>query len=333
MRKNSQVYDAMRILIIRFSALGDLVTLEPTLRAFRYFFKDAKITLLTSSFGKDIYEDSGYFDDYLIHKNFLPTIKQLRKEYFDLVINLQCNKPSHYINLFLCKNKTINKSFTLFQKIFHIKTHSKNIQEMLECANVEQDAIESYFKQKDAGKIRLPVHQPKTISKAYRIALSTGSSERWKSKQWGVDNYCNLIQKLSAQGIEITLIGSKLEMQDAQYITNHISTVLNLVGQTSLNELKNILHSVDLYIGNDSGPTHIAAGVGTDTLTIFGSTGIKHCPAFENYTGNHLYIKPDSSIACHPCYKGLCPTKHECMKNIDVDTVFNMIMEHLKGQK
>ena len=111
----------MKILVIRFTALGDLVTLEPTFRAFRYFFKDAKITLLTSSFGKGLYEESDYFDDYVVHKSFLTTVEHLRKEHFDIVINLQCNKPSHYLNLLLHKDKTINKSFTLFQKIFHTK--------------------------------------------------------------------------------------------------------------------------------------------------------------------------------------------------------------------
>lgn len=331
MRKNSQVYDAMKILIIRFTALGDLVTLEPTFRAFRHFFKDAKITFLTSSFGKGLYEDSNYFDDYVVHKNFLTTVKRLRKEHFDIVINLQCNKPSHYINLFLHKNKTINKSFTLFQKIFHIKTHSKNIQEMLLCANVEQNAVESYFKDTNNNTISLPTCKDKKPQIKPRIALSTGSSERWKSKQWGLENYCNLIQELSLQGMEITLIGSKLEVEDAEYIANRIPTVLNLVGQTSLSELKNILNTVDLYIGNDSGPTHIAAGVGTDTLTIFGSTDIKHCPKFSNYHGIHIYLKPDDTITCHPCYKGTCPLKHECMKSISVDTVIHTIQNHFKG--
>jgi len=194
---------------------------------------------------------------------------------------------------------------------------------MLLCANVAQDAIASYFQHPENDTILLPPYKDKIKSTCHRIALSTGSSERWKSKQWGVENYCDLIQKLSQQGIKITLVGSKLEADDATYIQNRIPTVLNFVGKTSLGELKNILHSVDLYIGNDSGPTHIAAGVGTDTLTIFGSTGIKHCPAFEKYKGVHLYIKPDSSIACHPCYKGVCPTQHECMKNISVETVFS----------
>lgn len=72
----------MKILMIRFTALGDLVTLEPTFRAFRYFFKDAKMTLLTSSFGKGLYEESDYFDDYVVHKSFLATVQHLRKRAF-----------------------------------------------------------------------------------------------------------------------------------------------------------------------------------------------------------------------------------------------------------
>lgn len=60
------------------------------------------------------------------------------------------------------------------------------------------------------------------------------------------------------QDIEIALIGSKLELENAKIITSRIPEVINLVNQTSLTELKNILASVDLYIGNDSGPTHIA---------------------------------------------------------------------------
>lgn len=323
----------MKILIIRFTALGDLVTLEPTFRAFKHFFKDANITLLTSSLGKGLYEDSDYFDDFVVHKNFWATVKKLKKTHFDIVINLQCNKPSHYINLFLHKDKTINKSFNLLQKIFHIKTHSKNIQEMLLCADIEQSAIKTYFESKDSITISLPTCKDKDTSIRPCIALSTGSSERWKSKQWGIENYSELIQKLSKKGIEITLVGSKLELEDARQIVTQVPSVINLVNQTSLSELKNILNSVDLYIGNDSGPTHIAAGVATDTLTIFGPTDIKHCPAFEKYNGNHFYIKPDSNILCHPCYKGICPTKHECMKNISVDTVFDTIIKHLEGKK
>ena len=323
----------MNILIIRFTALGDLVTFEPTFRAIRHFYKDAKITFLTTGIGKGLYEDSDYFDEYILHKNTLKTIKNLPKKKFDLVINLQCNKPSHYINLFINKNKTINKSFNLFQKIFKIKTHSKSAQELLVACGIEKEKSTSYFK--NFTTVKLSFKEDKKIKQNFIskfgdkkvIAISTGSSKRWESKKWGKENYKNLILKLKDK-YGIVLVGTKLEIEDELYIQEACADfIISYINKTSLTELKTILHVADLYVGNDSGPSHIAAGVGTPTITIFGSTSIKHCVSFQNYHGTHKYIKPSEEIKCYPCYKSICPTKHECMKSITVSKVYNLVKE------
>ena len=121
----------MNILVIRFSSLGDLVTLEPAFRAFRYFFKNDKITLLTSGVGKGLFQDTDYFDEYIINDGFLSSVKKLKNEKYDLVINMQCNKPSHYISLFLNKKKSVNKSYSLLEKIFKLKTCVKNTKQII----------------------------------------------------------------------------------------------------------------------------------------------------------------------------------------------------------
>lgn len=321
----------MNILIIRFSALGDLVTLEPTFRAFRYFFPTAHITLLTSAIGKGIYEDTPYFDNFIIYKRFLHTISQARSKHFDLVVNLQCSKPSHYLNLFIKKSCTINKSFNLWQKIFGIKPHSKNAHEMLLLAGCEEQSLVSYFNLPEHLIIQFPIK--KEILSHSHIAISTGSSPRWNSKKWGIENYEKLIGLLLSHGFKIILIGSKLEEADASYLKQKFPSISNHVSQTTLSELKKLLANVTLYIGNDSGPTHIAASVSTDTLTIFGPTDIQHSPKFGNYKGSHLYVKPSPNISCHPCYKGTCPTQHECMPSIDVEQVLNIVLEHLQDTK
>lgn len=321
----------MNILIIRFSALGDLVTLEPTFRAFRYFFPTAHITLLTSAIGKGLYEDTPYFNDFIIHKKFLHTMTQARSQHFDLVVNLQCSKPSHYLNFFIKKNRTINKSFNLWQKMFGIKTHSKNAHEMLLLAGCEEKFLVSYFNIPDHMTIQFPIQ--KEISSHKHIAISTGSSPRWNSKKWGIEKYEKLIEDLLSHGFKITLVGSKLEETDATYLKEKFPSLSNHVSQTTLAELKKILANVSLYIGNDSGPTHIAASVSTDTLTIFGPTDIQHSPKFGNYKGIHLYVKPSPNVSCHPCYKGTCPTQHECMHSIDPKQVLNLVLTHLQDTK
>jgi len=326
----------MNILVIRFSSLGDLVTLEPTFRAIRHFYKDARITFITTVVGKGLYQDTDYFDEYIIHNKLFNTIQQIPKIKFDLVINLQCNKPSHYINLFINKNRTINKSFNLMQKILKIKTHSKSPKELLSSCGIKESLVNQYF-EGEGSTISLPVKCNSEITGKIQtkfgtkpiIAISTGSSKKWESKKWGKHNYKELISKLSEK-FGIILVGTKLEEEDAKFIEKDYSKyIVNYVNQTNLTQLKAILHTADLYIGNDSGPTHIAASVGTSTITIFGSTDIKHCVAFERYKGTHTYLKPSDKITCHPCYKSICPTQHECMKDITVEQVYLKIKKFL----
>lgn len=324
----------MNILVVRFSSLGDLVTLEPTFRAIHYFYKNDKVTLLTSNIGKALFADSGYFDEFIIHKNVLNTIKYFGDKEYDIVINLQCHKPSHYATMFLKKGKVVNKSFNLFQKLFKIKPKVKDAQEILFSCGIESDKLNEYFI-KDDGIISLPISKFEFSLKENAqkvVAISTGTSERWLSKKWGIERFSQLIGKLIHEDINVVLIGSSLELEDEAKILEKYSNVKSFVNKTNLTQLKNLLAEVDLFIGNDSGPTHIAAAVGTDTLTIFGSTDIKHCVKFMPYKGHHEYLKPSQEIKCHPCYKSRCPTKMECMESIKVDNVFSKVQEILKIQ-
>ncbi|QKF78381.1 glycosyltransferase family 9 protein [Arcobacter defluvii] len=322
----------MNILVIRFSSLGDLVTLEPTFRAIRYFFKDANISFLTTNVGKGLFQDSDYFDEYILHKSIFSSIEKFKKQEFDLIINLQCNKPSHYISLFLKKKVYVNKSHTFFHKLVGIKAKSKTIQEIIEATNyISQEKIEEYFKINDEV-IKLPLGKEKffkeKLDKKY-IAISTGTSERWLSKRWGINKYLDLIKILIKDNYQIILVGSNLEIEDSEFILRNFNNneVTSFVNKTNLTELKNLLSEVDLYIGNDSGPSHIAAGVGTHTITIFGSTDIKHCVKFMPYSGKHEFLKPTEDIKCHPCYKTKCPTHMECMESIKVKKVLEKIEE------
>ncbi len=323
----------MNILVIRFSALGDLVTREPTFRAIKHFFPNATITFLTSSIGKALYEDSAYFDEIIVYNGFFDTLKKLKIRKYEIIFNIQCTKLSHYIVLFLNKNILINKSYSLFQKIFKIKSKTKSLKDMLIKANVNKHELDIYMKSQVNTTISLPTKTKKTDKSIKSVAICTGSSKRWESKKWGLENYIKLIQKLLKDNIEVNLVGSFLEKDDAYKIEKRFPNIKNHVDKTTLTILKDTLSNVDIFIGNDSGPTHIAAGVGTSTLTIFGPTSIKHSPKFDNYKGNHFCVSPSNKIKCHPCYKNTCPTEHECMKEINVENVYSIINKFFKEIK
>ena len=208
----------------------------------------------------------------------------------------------------------------------------KTWREFYSISGVENEIQEKYWKGNDSKIIHLPVGKERRfidLSKKSIVAVSTGSSPRWVSKKWGVDKYNLLINMLVNIGVAVVLVGSDTEKQDEEKITKKNPTIKSYVGKTSLSELKQLLNEVDIYVGNDSGPSHIAAGVGTKTITIFGSTSVKSCVKNLPYYGVHRCIVPDVSVTCSPCHLSKCPTQHECMESISVDDVFKQVVDML----
>lgn len=317
----------MNISVIRFSALGDLVTLEPMFRSIRHFYPNANIEFVTSALGKGLYGDTNYFDKYIVYKDIKSMIVELKDKKYDIVFNLHCNSLSHRIVYSIKKDKVVNSAANLLQKLLFVKVKVKPIEITLEKSGLQKDTILDYLEKKNNRFVKLPCDDTNKLIDTNKkiITISTGSSETWKSKQWGVNRYINLINMFDKDKFQICLIGTKLELDDEKKILESCENVISFVDKTNLTKLKQILNQTDVYVGNDSGPTHIAAAVQTPTVTIFGSTDIRHCVRFMPYLGEHVYLKPDDSISCHPCYKGICPTNHECMENILVESVYNEI--------
>jgi heptosyltransferase-1 len=324
----------MNILIIRFSALGDLVTQEVAFRAVRHFYPHVHITFLTSSIGKALYEDSPYFDEYIVFKKeYLKTNAALRKKHYDIIFNVQCNRLSHLLLLGVPHGRIFNQSETWWQKFLGLKAKPTWMPEMLKCSGIDEKRMQDYYAIAENLTIILPYkHVDFEWAKGNQapiIALAVGASERWSSKKWGDEKFNLLTKRLIECHYIVVLIGSSLESEAGAFIERHNPSVINLIAKTTLSELKSVLAKTDLLIGNDSGPAHLSAGIGKNTLTIFGSTDIKHCVKFGNYRGTHDFLVSALSLKCQPCYKSTCPTKHECMESISVDTVMKKAQELL----
>ena len=317
------------ILVIRFSSLGDLITLEPTFRAFRHFYPQDHITFLTTQVGFELFKDSNYFDDYIIDNGLFKNIHKMKNEKFDIIFNVQNNKPSLILASLLNSKLIINKSYSILDKLFCRKPIVKTFLEMLEFSGISKDLLKAYDIDKNKIAI-LPSKKIHDFTEHNFVAICTGSSKQWPSKQWPLEKYIELIHFFSENNIRTILVGSQLEIRASNEIKKYFSEneIIDFVDKTTISELKNILSSVKIFIGNDSGPAHIAAAVGTSTLTIFGSTDIKHCVKYLPYSGHHICIKPDMSVKCHPCYKKICPTHHECMDNINTTKIINSIKEN-----
>lgn len=327
------------VLIIRFSSLGDLAVMEPAFRAIRHFHPNSKITFVSSQIGYELYYGSPHFDNFVIDN--YPNNKLLSRTYnlyrnlrtrkYSVIYNLQGSSVSHLLTSILHKDKLVNQSSSRLQKLLTIKTKGKLPPEYIAEAGHAVNKVTTYFENNDSLKINLNTNTQanshfqtlieKSASDRPVIAIAPGASKKWISKKWGDQRYLELAQKLEHTGFFIIFIGSYLEEQTCQQMTESITHSLNLANKTSVLQLKSLLRNIDLLIANDSGPAHIAAGVGTSTITLFAPTGIHHCVKNFPYHGEHACIETTYD-KCTTCYKPSCPQAEKCMSYISVDKVF-----------
>ena len=332
------------ILVIRFSALGDLVTLETLFRALRHFHRDDRITLLTSNIGKELYGDTGSFDRIVVdtkpNSSLLARARRLRNhlglETFDVIYNLQGSSLAHLITLLLKKRRVVNRSSSLWQKLIGMKLRGKTLPEVLRAAGFDTESVSRYFQQPQAEIIQLGVD--KRLAEEYRaqlaqtagdrpiVALAPGASPQWESKKWGDERFAELARRMQDAGFAVIVVGSELEAGAARLIRSRADQAHDFTGRTSVGQLKALLGISAVFVGNDSGPAHVAAAVGTPTVTLFAPTGSIHCVKHLPYRGAHICLTAEGG-GCKPCYNPHCPKSRECMAAIGVECVFHAALE------
>lgn len=178
------------------------------------------------------------------------------------------------------------------------------------------------------------------------IAISTGASYG-DSKMWLATHFSELIVSFVKKGYGIRIYGTKNEMPRNNEIVQEACKILpksyhekiqNLSGKTGIQELANSLNECKLYIGNDSGTTHIARALKIPSIILFGPMPFAWCSPWsrmQTIKKGECYIT-DNTIAiqkeleCVPCKKKTCPLQHHnCMKLITPNEVLGLANELL----
>ncbi len=153
-----------------------------------------------------------------------------------------------------------------------------------------------------------------------------------ESRRWGMDNYIALIKQLIARHkLKVILIGSGEDRDDGHAIAQATSTkeVLNLAGKTTIREAAGVLSRARLFVGNDSGPAHLAAAVGTPVVVLSGADDPR---ATSPMAARKRLVYLDS-LDCISCEKNKCPLKGDqfmqCMKGISLEMVADAVAEML----
>ncbi|MDD3733036.1 MAG: lipopolysaccharide heptosyltransferase II [candidate division Zixibacteria bacterium] len=155
-----------------------------------------------------------------------------------------------------------------------------------------------------------------------------------ESRRWGMDNYTRLTRALTKDlKLRVILIGGADDRKEGDRIAEAIETddiideVINLAGKTTLRETAALLSRARIFIGNDSGPAHLAAAVGVPLVVLSGADDPRETSPISS---QKKLIYPDH-LECISCVKNKCPLKGEhlmrCMKEISVEMVLAAVKE------
>ena len=143
-------------------------------------------------------------------------------------------------------------------------------------------------------------------------------------KRWASERFVELIKRLLQDyAVKVFLVGGKDEYELAESILDGVGDdcVINLAGKMTLAELAYLLKQADLFIGNDSGPMHIASACGTNVVGLYGPTNPER---FGPYGRNCIALRMEDN--CPPCAQDKCKFRdYRCIDRISVDDVIGVI--------
>lgn len=324
-----------KIIVIDLLYLGDLMFAIPFLSELRKNFPEARIDLIVNSAFHSIVEDNVNLD-YVYAYNKKWTIKQsikfakdLSQNNYDLGINIHGSWRSAILLKLINPSYTtgfggkgrglfLNRKLKQLENQHMVEVYLQVLREM----NLKVESKLPFFKVKEAvsEEVNKKLVNWGIAKKDKLIALNTGGT--WPTKRWTIEGFARLGDLLNREYGKVMLVGSSGDLSIVEEIVNRMETKpMIATGETSLQELAALLARCDLVISNDSGPVHVAAAVGTPTITIFGpSDDVKYRPLGEK----HKVVK--TAIDCRPCGKHQCPLgHHRCMTEIKVDEIVNVI--------
>jgi heptosyltransferase-1 len=336
---------ANRIALIKPSALGDIVHTLPVLEALRVRFPEAHLTwVVNRSFapmiqGHPCLNDVLAFDRASMRKGLLSAIgytssfaKQIRRERFDLVLDLQGLLRSGLMTLFAGSPRRIG--FANAREGATLAYTDRIAAPPLR----QQHAVDRNWLVAEAfgvghlpKQFRLPENDEandwarEQLEPFPRPWLILGVGARWTTKRWSPEHFASLGARVQAIfGGTVLFIGSSDEAEISRQVRSALTgPTRDFVGRTTLPQLTALLRRVDAMVANDTGPLHLAAALGVPCVAPYTCTRVAlHGP----YSQSANCV--ETSVACGGSYLKKCGNMI-CMPELTADRLWPKLAETL----
>lgn len=347
-----QVYQeaaaGIRVLVIKLSAVGDVVLITPSLRALRSRFPRAHITVVVGRESRELLQRCPYVDSLVVFERdrdgtpwgLWRVGARLRRAQVDLVVDLQNNRLSHWLGVLSGAPRRFGFGGRRWSWLLTDRAtdpaspvppvaHQFRVLEPLGIREADP-RLELWPSEADQQVVRQLLAEAWVPEGAPLVGLHVGGSRRWQSKRWPVECCVQLVDRLAAERhIRTVLTGEKADGPLAQQIARAArAKPVMAVGRTSLAELAAMITRCQAFVVSDTAPLHMAAAVGTPAVALFGSTDpARHAPPAAALRVLKV------SLPCSPCYRASCYRlgrgHMECMRLLTVDRVYQAVVAYL----
>ncbi len=352
---------AKNILIIQLGDIGDVVVTTPCFRAVKETIPDARLSVLVRRPYGSLLEADPHLDEIVeaakaggkiaeIGGGNYRLVRQLRRAKHDCVIDLRTGDRGAILALLTGAPVRVSrygddKSFwrnRIFNRLVYgtkppsLPTHpgAEQSLSLLRTIGIEtEDSTPKLWVSNAAiDRARSLLARENVEGNGRWVTINPFS--RWKYKEWGREKWVETIDWLhETHALRSVLVGSRDEAEDAAAIVRKCrGGGCSLAGKTTLAELAAVLSLGKMHLGVDSAAPHIAAAVGTPSVTVFGPSDWR---AWMVPDATHRVVTPD--MECVPCSRKGCDHREKsvCLDEMGTDRMkgaVEEVLEALRGQ-
>lgn len=318
----------MKILIIRFSSIGDVVLTTPVVRCIKQQL-EAEVHFITKKSFCTVLENNPYIDKLItIEKSIDEVVEDLKSENYDYVIDLHHNIrtlrlkrklgvksyafPKKNIAKFLLTNFKINR----MPKVHVVDRYFETVKEL----GVKNDLLPCDFFLTPEDEVNLQEYGLE--NKAY-VAVAIGA--QFATKQMPVELMAQVLAKVN---VPVVLLGGPMDRERSSTLSKALNreNLIDFCGKLSLRQSAFMTKHAAVLLTGDTGLMHIASCFETPIVSVWGNT----VPDFGMYTyapakPQNFTIHEVNGLPCRPCSKigyQECPKKHfKCMRDQDPEKI------------
>ncbi len=320
--------DRKKALIIRFNAIGDIVLTTPVIQALAD--NNYEVHFLVKAAFAEIVESDAYVTKvWTLKEQLAEVITLLKREDFDLVIDLHNNLRSKRVKSALSKTTcTFSKDRIGYWLLTKLGIHTIQEQHIVErFLSVLAPLGIKVAQPSTRYTIPLDTSLPADLPEKY-ICIAIGAA--WYTKQIPTEKLVNVIEQCNHKNI--VLIGGPDDRIAAIEVEARLThSIINLTGQLTIHQSALVIQRSQVLLAGDTGMMHIAAALDVPVVAVFGSTHpiLGYTPYYGKLAKNSYKLIENKSLSCRPCTKqgkDSCPKGHfRCMIDIDPNDIVQAI--------